>query len=60
MNCSIYNENDVCPKCGDLIRKDIDVGDGFLYDICYSCSFKKKKKLDGQVVEIAGRKVDLE
>ena len=47
----VYNEeNWKCPKCGDMLNRDIDIGDNCLYDVCLGCGFKRKKKVDGQVI----------
>lgn len=53
MSRQVFNEEDYkCPECGSFLGKDIDVGDGFLYDLCgglSGCGFKlKKKKVNGQ------------
>ena len=48
MKCRVYNEEDwKCPECGGMLIRDIDVGDGHLYDNCGGldgCGFKRKKK----------------
>jgi len=51
MRRQVINEEDTCPMCQDIPNTDIDIGDGFLYDICGGCGFKRKKKKDGEVVE---------
>jgi len=47
----IIGEESVCPKCKNMLNINIDIGDGFFYDICGGCGFKRKKKKDGMVVE---------
>jgi len=47
MTIEVRNEEDwKCPKCGDMLNININVGDGHLYDICLGCGFKRKKKVD--------------
>lgn len=58
MRCQIIGEESVCPKCHSLLNSNIDIGDGFLHDICGGCGFKRKKKKDGEVVEEGGRELD--
>lgn len=41
----VRNEEDWgCPQCGAMMYIKIDVGDGFLHDVCLGCGFKRKKK----------------
>jgi len=56
----ILGEETICPECGDVLRMDVDIGDGYFYDICFGCGFKRKKMLDGRVVEKNEIEVDLE
>ena len=55
MQCQqIIGEEAVCHKCHDLIdivNRNVDIGDGFLYDICGRCGQKRKKTLAGEIVE---------
>jgi len=46
----ILGDEYVCPDCGAIIKRNIDVGDGFLHDVCLDCGFKRKKKIDGREV----------
>lgn len=46
MKCIVYGDERVCPKCGDFLSLNIDVGDGHKHDICPGCGFKRKKKID--------------
>jgi len=42
-----------CPNCGDMLNRDIEIGDGYIYDdICLGCGFKRKKIVEGRVEEI--------
>lgn len=53
MRRQVFNEEDwKCPKCGDMLNRDIDVGDGHTHDVCLGCGFKRKKKVDEQVEEL--------
>lgn len=47
----IIGEESVCSECGSMLQVNIDIGDGFLYDICQGCGFKRKKKKNGETVE---------
>ena len=47
----IIGEDYLCPKCGSVLRKDIDVGDGFLHDVCFGCGFKRKIAVSGLTKE---------
>jgi len=47
----VLNDDLVCPKCKDLLRKDVNIGDGFLYDVCLSCGFKRKYKVGERAEE---------
>ncbi|KKK57058.1 hypothetical protein LCGC14_3058310 [marine sediment metagenome] len=49
MRCQIYSEECVCPMCKGMFNSNVDIGDGFLYDIC-GCGFKRKKKPSGEIV----------
>ena len=52
MTGQVIGEESVCPHCNKALwTRNIDVGDGFLHDICQSCGFKRKKTMDGEVVE---------
>ncbi|MHA1288848.1 MAG: hypothetical protein ACTSPB_15765 [Candidatus Thorarchaeota archaeon] len=48
----IIGEESVCPHCRKaLMVIGIDIGDGFLHDVCQLCGFKQKKNKEGVVVE---------
>lgn len=57
MTRQIYGEEVVCPNCGGFLSTDINVGDGYTYDICSGCGHKRKKNLDGQLVNELGEVV---
>jgi len=47
MKQEVLNEEDwKCPECGDMLDRNINVGDSHLYDICLGCGFKRKKNVD--------------
>lgn len=49
----VYHQEDwKCPECGDMLNRDIDVGGGYLYDVCPGCGFKRKKKVDDRAEEL--------
>ena len=52
MKIQVRNEDTSCPECGGALITGVDVGDGFIHDICGGydgCGFKrKKKKIDEQ------------
>lgn len=58
MRCRVYGEECVCPKCGDFLTMNIDVGDGYKYDICPGCGFKRKKDSTGRLVDKAGNVIE--
>jgi len=60
MKRQVYGDEVVCPKCGDFLSKDIDIGDGYKYDICPGCGFKRKKNLAGQLVDKIGEVIESE
>lgn len=47
----VLGEETVCPECGSMFQMNVDVGDGFLHDVCFGCGFKRKKKKDGTSIE---------
>ena len=47
----IIGEECVCPECGTMFNSNVNIGDGFLYDVCGGCGFKRKKTMDGEIVE---------
>lgn len=52
----VHGEESNCPKCKGMLIINMDVGDGYLHDLCGGvdgCGFKRKKKIDGQEVEVA-------
>ena len=58
MKYIVYGDEVVCPKCGDFLSLNIDIGDGHKYDICPGCGFKRKKNVDGQVVDKIGEVIE--
>lgn len=52
MRRQVYGDEVVCPKCGDFLSLNIDVGDGYKYDICPGCGFKRKKKVGSRAEEV--------
>jgi len=48
--CQILGDEYVCPDCKAIIERDIDVGDGFLHDVCLWCGFKRKRKIDAGTI----------
>lgn len=51
----VYGQETVCPESGDVLSMNVDIGDGFLYDVCLGCGWKRKKKPDGTLVHITGQ-----
>ena len=47
----IIGEECVCPECGAMFNSNVNIGDGFLHDVCGGCGFKRKKTMDGEIVE---------
>ena len=45
----IDEEHHLCPNCSNCLNFGIDIGDGYLYDLCPGCGYKRKT-LDGKVV----------
>lgn len=58
MRYQVYGDEVVCPKCGDFLSINIDIGDGHKYDICHGCGFKRKKNAVGQLVDKHGQVLD--
>ena len=42
----ILGDEYVCPECPAILYRNVDVGDGFLHDVCIWCGFKRKIKKD--------------
>lgn len=56
----VVGEETVCPECGDALRMDINIGDGYKHDVCLDCGFKRKKNSAGQLVDKLGEVIELE
>jgi len=52
MSRTVVGDEIVCPNCGAMLNMNVDIGGGFLYDVCLGCGYKRKKNLDGQEVEL--------
>ena len=48
MKCIVYGDERVCPTCKDYLRIDVDIKDGWMYDICFGCGFRRKRHKDGR------------
>jgi len=52
----ILDDKDICPTCGNIIERNVSVGDDFLYDVCIHCGFKRKMNNAGEEISTEGSK----